>query len=100
MSCFKPSVYCLISETAKKIYVGSTCNAERHIKHRCHYKRYLKGSAHYYSAIDVLQHPDCHYFIIEEVDNKDDLLKAEYACLRKICTEPCGYTVVNRYNKK
>ena len=100
MSCFKPSVCCLVSETARKIYVGSTCNAERCVKRRCHYKRCLKGMAHYYSAMDALQHADCHYFIIEEVDDKGDLLKAECTCLRKMCTEPCGYAAMNRHNKK
>ena len=92
-----PSVYCLISQSKKIMYVGRTTQATRFSKHKSHYKRYQlnKDFCMWYSAFDVLECDDVEFHILREYDNKKDVIEGERKII-DLMKKACIFKVVNK----
>lgn len=97
---YEPAVYCLMSQSKRIMYIGSTTQSTRFSKHKSHYKRYMRGSVFckWYSAFALLECDDVEFHIIRQLDggnDRADLYKLESQIIKDF-KNACIYAVVNK----
>ena len=98
MSKINQSIYCIISHSAKSMYIGATTQSTRFSKHKSHYKRYKlgKNSCAWYSVFDILDNDDAEYYILTEVDGDKTNLHMKERSIIKEFKKTSNYKIVNK----